>query len=161
MQYWAVLQGIPARLAVVGAICYTDTETAHVRWKTHRFCDWIQGDMQKSEWADYLFQAHVEAPPASRRRGGGSRRGGGGGTFVWVILAIIAAIAAVAGLARWGPDNVKEALATAAEAAIGGVLYVYDSARGLLSRAHGGENPEALGFERLGDSNQPDLYAVP
>jgi len=120
----------------------------------------MQGNMDKSEWADYLFQAHVEAPPASARRGG-RRGGGGGGGVIWVLLAVIAAVAAVAGLARWGPDNVKEALATAAEAAIGGALYVYDSARGLLSRAQGGDNPEALGFERLGDSNQPDLYAVP
>eukprot|EP00892_Ulva_mutabilis_P002708 jgi/Ulvmu1/12438/UM009_0090.1 len=126
------------------------------------------GDMEKSEWADYLFQAHVEAPPARRRsssRSHGSSRGGGsssaGSTVFWAFMVLIAGVAAVAGLARFGPDKVKEALATAAEGAIGGALFVYDSARGLLSRAQGVDNPEALGFERLGDSNQPDLYAVP
>ena len=125
--------------------------------------------MEKSEWSEYLFQAHTEAPPAphhQRRNGGGrmsARSGGGGGGSVvfWTFMVVIASVAAVAGLARFGPDNVKEALATAAEGAIGGALFVYDSARGLLSRAQGGDNPEALGFERLGDSNQPDLYAVP
>lgn len=115
--------------------------------------------MEKTEWGTYLYQAHVEAPPAGRRSSSSSR--GGGSSVLWACIVIAAAIAAVAGLARWGPDNVKEALATAAEAAIGGALYMYDSARGLLSRAQGGDNPEALGFERLGDSNQPDLYAVP
>ena len=76
------------------------------------------------------------------------------------MLALVAVVAVVAGLAKWGPDNVKDGIATGVEAGISGVVWVVDGARGLLSR-NTSENPEALGFERLGESNQQDLYAVP
>lgn len=73
---------------------------------------------------------------------------------------LVAAVAVVAGLGKWGPDGVKDAVARSVESGISGVVWVVDSARGLLSRSSN-DNPEALGFERLGESNQQDLYAVP
>jgi hypothetical protein len=109
--------------------------------------------MGKGEWTTAHFQMH-------RSRGSSGRKEGGGGTFWWIAIMLVAVVAIIAGLAKFGPDGVKDAVASGVETGISGVIWVVDGARGLLSR-NTSDNPEALGFERLGESGQQDLYAVP
>lgn len=112
----------------------------------------MQGNMGKGEWTHKHFAMHRD-----RHRHSGSR---GASALWWWMLMLVVVVAVVAGLAKFGPDGVKDAVASSVEAGISGVVWVVDGAKGLLSRSTG-DNPEALGFERLGESNQQDLYAVP
>lgn len=117
----------------------------------------MQGNMGRGEWNRQHFENHRHGHHGAS--GGGSSSGGGG--FFWFfMLLLVLGVAAVAGVAKYGPDGAKDAIASSVEAGISGVVWIVDGAKGLLSR-NTGDNPEALGFERLGESNQQDLYAVP
>jgi hypothetical protein len=108
--------------------------------------------MGKGGWTRENFDMHAKASSAKKKSSGSA--------FWWIAVVLLAAVAVIAGLAKFGPDGVKDAVASGVEVGISGVVWVVDGARGLLSR-NAADNPEALGFERLGESGQQDLYAVP
>jgi hypothetical protein len=110
----------------------------------------VQGNMGEYDWGKLSRGA---SPPA--------RQAGSGKGHVWLwLFVMLLLVGAFAAFCVYGPEQVREIGAAASEGAISGALWIIDGARGLMRRA-GGQNPEDMGFERLADSNQDSLYAVP
>ena len=107
--------------------------------------------MRKGDWDQKSFDRHRES------RGPGKK--GGGHFFITVLVLAIVVLGGFAAF-KFGPPQVRDAGSTLFEGGIGFVVWAIDSVKGLAKRA-GGQNPEELGFERLGDSQQDNLYAVP
>jgi hypothetical protein len=110
----------------------------------------MQGNMGKYQWG-------------RGTHGSGEAQGktGAGSSHVWLWLVVLLLLGgAVGAFCVCGPEQVREAGAAASEAAISSALWLVDGARSLMRRAQG-QNPEDMGFERLADSNQDSLYAVP
>lgn len=108
----------------------------------------LQGNMGKYEWGQQSSSS------AASGRGHSARH-----AWLWLFVVLLGGFAAGA-LCVYGPEQVREAGAAASEAVVSCVLWLIDGARSLMRRAQG-HNPEDLGFERLADSQQDSLYAVP
>jgi hypothetical protein len=108
--------------------------------------------MNKHAWNPKAFER------AKRHRS--SRKGKGHSSlWMWIMVAAVLALAGVA-LFKFGPPSAREAGASAFEGGVGFVVWIIDGAKGLIKRSRG-QSPEELGFERLADSQQESLYAVP
>lgn len=109
--------------------------------------------MNKGDWDQATFDHHRETHGA----GGGKKR-----TGHFFITFMVVAVVLLGGFAafKFGPPAVQDAGASLFEGGVGLVVWGIDSVKGLAKKA-GGQSPEELGFERLGDSQQDSLYAVP
>lgn len=105
--------------------------------------------MQKHEW-------HMKTQQAQQRKSGKS---GGGHFWLWAVVSVVLGVAVVGGF-MYGPPAVRDVGSSLAEGGIGVAVWVIDGAKSVFRRAQG-ERPEELGFERLADSEQESLYAVP
>jgi hypothetical protein len=107
----------------------------------------MQGNMQKHDWNSKTFEKHAK----------GKR--GGGHAWLWFFGIVIVCAGCFAAF-TYGPPGVQQAGATIFEGAVGLAVWAIDGAKGLVRRAQG-QSAEDLGFERLADSQQDNLYAVP
>ena len=105
--------------------------------------------MNTHEW-------HMKTQQAQQRRSGKS---GGGHFWLWAMVVVVLGVAVVGGF-MYGPPAVRDAGSSLAEGGIGVMVWAMDGVRSVLRQAQG-ERPEELGFERLADSEQESLYAVP
>jgi sortilin len=106
------------------------------------------GNMKPTDW-----HSQTTGAPSPRAKKGGSH------FWLWAMVIIVSGLAAAAVFA-YGPPPVRAAGLSLMEGCIGVALWVTDRAKALVQRVQG-DRPEEFGFERLGDSEQESLYAVP
>lgn len=105
----------------------------------------VQGNMHKHGWSNHTAK--------KRSRSAGSR------VWLWLFGIVVVCVICFAAF-TYGPPAVRDVGSSLFEGTVGLAVWAVDGVKRLMSKA-GGQGPEELGFERLGDSTQDNLYAVP